>query len=334
MADSSIAITAGAGTNIDTFTQAGGDHRQAIVVGDATNAYTATVDSTGALLVKESPETDGTAAISIAANATSSGSQTGLNGADTAVIQLTGTFVATVQVQVTADGTNWVNLTGSNSVMNAATGAYLASGNLTAVGIYFANIAGMSGVRVITTAYTSGTVAGTVRVTAGGGAVGLMGQAAVNVAQMNGVAVTMGNGVAGTGVQRVAIASDNTAFPVNATTTPANTTTTGNTLSSAATTNATSLKASAGNLYSVTATNTGAAAAYLKLYNKATAPTVGTDVPVATITIPAGGFVNVPFGSQGFRFATGIGYAITNLAADSDTTAIAAAQVKVMWSYI
>jgi hypothetical protein len=35
---------------------------------------------------------------------------------------------------------------------------------------------------------------------------------AVNVAQMNGVATTMGNGVAGTGVQRVAIASDNTPF--------------------------------------------------------------------------------------------------------------------------
>lgn len=37
----------------------------------------------------------------------------------------------------------------------------------------------------------------------------------VNVAQMNGVTTTMGNGVAGTGVQRVAIASDNTAFLVN-----------------------------------------------------------------------------------------------------------------------
>lgn len=38
----------------------------------------------------------------------------------------------------------------------------------------------------------------------------------VNVAQMNGVTTTMGNGVAGTGVQRVAIVSDNTAFSVNA----------------------------------------------------------------------------------------------------------------------
>jgi hypothetical protein len=35
----------------------------------------------------------------------------------------------------------------------------------------------------------------------------------VNVAQMNGVTTTMGNGVAGTGVQRVAIASDNTVLP-------------------------------------------------------------------------------------------------------------------------
>jgi hypothetical protein len=37
--------------------------------------------------------------------------------------------------------------------------------------------------------------------------------AAVNVAQMNGITVTMNNGVAGTGVQRVAIASDNTVLP-------------------------------------------------------------------------------------------------------------------------
>jgi len=43
---------------------------------------------------------------------------------------------------------------------------------------------------------------------------------AVNVAQMNGVTVTMGNGTSGTGVQRVAVASDNTAvsgFGVGAT---------------------------------------------------------------------------------------------------------------------
>ena len=34
MADSSVAITSGAGTNIDTFTVPGGDHRQVVIVGD------------------------------------------------------------------------------------------------------------------------------------------------------------------------------------------------------------------------------------------------------------------------------------------------------------
>lgn len=41
--------------------------------------------------------------------------------------------------------------------------------------------------------------------------------ASTNIAQINGVTPLMGNGVTGTGSQRVTIASDNTAFPVNAT---------------------------------------------------------------------------------------------------------------------
>lgn len=43
-----------------------------------------------------------------------------------------------------------------------------------------------------------------------------------NLAQMNGAALLMGNGVTGTGSQRVTIASDNTAFSVNATVVNAN----------------------------------------------------------------------------------------------------------------
>jgi len=49
-------------------------------------------------------------------------------------------------------------------------------------------------------------------------------------------------------------------------------------LSSAATTNATNVKTTYGNLYSLQLQNTSASARYLKLYNKATAPTVGTDI--------------------------------------------------------
>ena len=112
------------------------------------------------------------------------------------------------------------------------------------------------------------------------------------------------------------------------------TTPTASNINSAATTNATSVKATAGSVYSITASNTGAGAAFLKLYNKASSPTVGTDVPVLTIPIPASSVQNIEFGTAGHRFTTGIALAITNLAADSDTTAIAANQVKVLTAYI
>lgn len=48
MADSNVAITAGAGTNIDTRTQSGGDHRQVVVHGDADATTTQIVDAAGA----------------------------------------------------------------------------------------------------------------------------------------------------------------------------------------------------------------------------------------------------------------------------------------------
>ncbi|MEX8520060.1 MAG: hypothetical protein AB3X44_16240 [Leptothrix sp. (in: b-proteobacteria)] len=105
-------------------------------------------------------------------------------------------------------------------------------------------------------------------------------------------------------------------------------------INSAATTNATSVKASAGTVYSVTASNTGGAAAFVKLYNLATAPTVGTSTIAITIPVPAGGTVNLSFGTAGARFGTGIGLSITNLGTDADTTAVAAAQVKVITAYI
>lgn len=111
---------------------------------------------------------------------------------------------------------------------------------------------------------------------------------------------------------------------------------TGFRLVSAATTNATSVKASAGTLYSITAFNLNAAVRYVKFYNKASAPTVGTDTPVATFAIPASttgaGFaIEFPFG---FDFATGIAYATTTGAADSDTAAVAANEIVLVGTYI
>jgi hypothetical protein len=107
-------------------------------------------------------------------------------------------------------------------------------------------------------------------------------------------------------------------------------------LISAASTNATSLKASDGQLGFIWAVNLNAAVRYLKLYNKASAPTVGTDTPIATLPIPASttgaGFV-LPI-PGGVNFSTGIAYALTTGAADSDTGAVAANEIFLFLGYV
>ena len=104
-------------------------------------------------------------------------------------------------------------------------------------------------------------------------------------------------------------------------------------LNAAASTNATSVKATAGTISSILLSNFSAATKWFKLYNKNSAPTVGTDVPVATISIPANSFYAVPVGPQGLRLVSGIAYAITGAQADTDTTVLAAGDVKVLISY-
>ena len=99
-------------------------------------------------------------------------------------------------------------------------------------------------------------------------------------------------------------------------------------LISAASTNATSVKASAGQLDGWYLFNANAATRYLKLYNKASAPTVGTDTPVMTIPIPAGAAANVCL-DPGIDFTTGIALALTTGIADSDTGAVAANDIVV-----
>jgi len=103
-------------------------------------------------------------------------------------------------------------------------------------------------------------------------------------------------------------------------------------LISAATTNATNVKGSAGTLGGWYLFNTNAAVRYLKIYNKATAPTVGSDTPFMTIPIPAGGGANIEF-PNGIALGTGIGFAITTGVADADTGAVAANEIVVNLLY-
>jgi hypothetical protein len=103
-------------------------------------------------------------------------------------------------------------------------------------------------------------------------------------------------------------------------------------VNSAASTNGALILTGTSGLQAFYASNIGASDAFVKLYNKATAPTVGTDVPEMVIRVPATGQVELTPGFNGYRFPLGLGIAITALAADTDTTAVAAGQVKVKLS--
>lgn len=100
-----------------------------------------------------------------------------------------------------------------------------------------------------------------------------------------------------------------------------------------ASTNAAVVKASAGNLLEVSVSNVTATAIYVKLYNKATAPTVGTDVPILTIPAAANSVVAVPLGPVGKRFSTGIAIAATGVITAADATN-AVALVQISASYL
>lgn len=94
-------------------------------------------------------------------------------------------------------------------------------------------------------------------------------------------------------------------------------------LVSAASTNATALKTTAGKVHYISCSNVNAAVRYLKLYNLAVAPTVGTSVPTHTFLLPVNGnFVlscNPPI-----DFSVGISFALTTEATDAGTTGVSA----------
>lgn len=91
---------------------------------------------------------------------------------------------------------------------------------------------------------------------------------------------------------------------------------------SAAGTNGASIKASAGRVLGWALHNNTASAKFFKLFNKASAATVGADTPVLTIGIPANG-TSVVAVDVGLGFALGIASGCTGAAADLDTTATA-----------
>ena len=99
--------------------------------------------------------------------------------------------------------------------------------------------------------------------------------------------------------------------------------TTDSRVKSAATINATTLKATAGNLYGFILSNRSSKGRYIKFYDKASAPNPATDTPKFTVFLePA--VMQPPFEPTfPIFFTSGISYTITTNVADTDNTAVA-----------
>ena len=91
------------------------------------------------------------------------------------------------------------------------------------------------------------------------------------------------------------------------------------------------IKGSAGQLYAYTFSNANAAARYIKLYDKATAPS-SADTPFMTVLVPAGGSTSWSCES-GVVFANGLGVRACTGMTPSDNTAVAANEIAVNIAY-
>lgn len=245
-------------------------------------------------------------------------------GACALSVQAVGTYTGALSLQGTINGTTWVTV-GGTVFFNVNTGAASATITSAAQGIFQSECSGYAKVRISALAAVTGSVVVSVR---GSKSTSLV---ALDAPLPAGAAVV--GAVTQSGTWTAMIGNTPNSTPILANPGPPAL----NNLNSTASTNAISVKASAGTLYSISASNTSASIRYLKLYNKSSAPSVGTDVPVLTIVLPASGVgstVPVVFGTLGMRFNAGIALALTAGAADSDTTGVGAGEVKVCSSYL
>lgn len=219
------------------------------------------------------------------------------------VVSFFGTYAGvTANFEASQDnGATWFGIEGAATNSSSETNSAVLSTN--AVISYAVNVAGFELFRVRASAWTSGT-------------------ASVEIA---GSDTEFGNGIT------VQVANSVSATPLPSTTSGGYSST--HKLLAAATTNATSVKVTAASVGTLVLANLSAAVKFFKIFNKASAPTVGTDVPVITIPIQPNQTLTVDF-EMGLRLTTGLAYAITGLVADNDTTAVAAGDVLVNINYL
>ncbi|MDD5249637.1 MAG: hypothetical protein PHY45_11660 [Rhodocyclaceae bacterium] len=234
----------------------------------------------------------------VSGNITGSGQTVQINATDAAYMafQISGTYAGVnLAFEVSMDGgVLWfpiLSLRSDKTALESTTGALTNTARA-----WVCDVNGFTAFRVRATAYTSGTCA-------------------VLLAPCTGAMepdpyVTLQAGSATIGAVTIATKTTGGALVAK--------------LISAATTNATLIKNAAGTLYSIYVANTTASWRFLKLYNKSSAPTVGTDIPVMTIPIApnSSGSVGIP-SDTGIAFSAGIALAVTGAMPDADTTAVA-----------
>ena len=247
-----------------------------------------------------------------------------------------GTLVATLTPQWTYDGTNFYS-TGCffvNPTTGVRTATLAVSSPATQIwGIQFPS--GASGYRVVATTYSSGS--STVSLVASreatwrpvtSSAEGAPGSAAPSSAMLVG-------GSDGTNLRPINTDSSGNVKNVLVATATGGGATNYTPYVATATTNATNVKGSAGQLFSITGFCVAAYPVYVKFFDKATAPVPGTDTPVYVFPLPAStvtGNVNISFNVP-ISFVNGVGFAITKGIANSDATAVAAGDCIISFQY-
>jgi hypothetical protein len=225
-------------------------------------------------------------------------------GKSLAVVQVTGTWTGTLSLQVTVSGDVWVTAGSAATFVNVATRS--AGATITTNGIYQFDVSGYTSVRVTATAAMTGTANVLLNATSFALASGLGTPAILSGSALIG---DVGGGVRAT--------SGGLSTPNRLT-------------SAAAGNNSTLVKSSAGRVYKITGYNAATTLRFLKLYNKTTAPVVGTDTPVNTFALPPSKDFDIDFGIIGRSFATGIGFGLSTGVADADTGALVAGDILAM----
>ncbi len=155
----------------------------------------------------------------------------GTNSRGSAIVTVTGTYTGALSLQTSADGSVWRTSSADSAIYNIGAGTFsgtIASGTQ---GDFQIMTAGQAYVRITALAAVTGTATVAIRTSVPGGGTIIQGplptgtnvigalsaNQSTNIAQMNGVATSMGAGADSTGTQRVTISNNATATLANVT---------------------------------------------------------------------------------------------------------------------